>query len=437
MTACSSVNRFQLAGIREGNSRFLWAFSAGTFNKILHMRFLAVMFALFMTVPAHAGGSAERGKYLAVLGDCAGCHTAPLGAAFAGGLPFHSTFGTVYSTNITPDQGTGIGGWTEEQFYRALHDGIAPGGRHLYPALPYAYFTRITRRDTADLFAYLKTLRPVDAPPTPNKLTFPFNIRRGLAFWNALYLDKSPPKIPAGATAQWKRGEYLVNGLGHCAACHTPKTILFGDIRSNALTGGVVGHWYSANLTGGDIDGLGRWSQAELAQYLATGRNKYATAAGTMQEKVTSSTSRMTGADRAAIAAYFKSLPARPHAQSAAPDSRQMASGQVVFVQHCQVCHQPPGKPDQTAGGLPPYPRLAGDTLVLGHDPTTVLHIILGGAESPVTANERTTFSMPAFPTLSDQQIADVATYIRNSWGNHAAPATKDAVTHLRAHIQS
>jgi mono/diheme cytochrome c family protein len=397
--------------------------------------FLAVVFAFAAAVPVHAA-DALRGKYLTILGDCAGCHTQVHRPAFTGGLPFNAQFGTVYSTNITPDPETGIGAWNADDFYRALHDGVAPGGKHLYPALPYAYFSRISRQDSNDLFAYLKSLSPVHRPPTPNKLIFPFNLRFGLVFWNALYLDRTTPANPGNASAEWKRGEYLVNGLGHCAACHTPKDILFGDIRSKPLAGGTVDHWFAANLNGDVVDGLGRWSHDDVVKFLATGRNKYATAAGSMQEKVTTSTSHMTDADRAAIATYLKSLAPRKTVGSRAPKPDRMSAGEVVFVKNCKVCHAPPGQPDQIGPGpLPDYPKLGGDTLVLGRDPTTVLRIILEGAPSPVTPNAMPTYSMPSFATLSDREVGDVATYIRNSWGNRASPVSRGDVKALRAAV--
>lgn len=398
------------------------------------MRILAAIAILTLLLGPARGSDAARGKYLAILGDCAGCHTTAHGPAFAGGLPFRAQFGTVYSTNITPDRETGIGGWTAEQFRRALHEGVAPGGRHLYPAFPYPYFTRITRQDSDDLFAYLRAVPAVRRAPTPNRLIFPFNLRFGLIFWNWLYLDRKPPALPANASPEWKRGEYLVNGLGHCAGCHTPKDILFGDEKDRALTGGTVDNWHASNLTGESHDGLAKWSYADLAKFLATGRNQYATAAGSMQEKVTSSTSHMTDADREAIAMYLKSLPPRDPAPSQAPEARQMKAGESVFVQNCAVCHQPHGRPDQP-GSLPGYPKLPGDTMILARDPSTVIRIILEGAQSPVTPNEGTTFSMPSFATLSDAQIADAATYVRNSWANRALPVSAGQVRRLRAAI--
>ena len=381
--------------------------------------------------PAYAGDAA-RGKYLAILGDCAGCHTVPRQAAFAGGLAFNSPFGVIYSTNITPDRDTGIGKWSGEDFYRALHEGIAPGGRHLYPALPYLYFARLTRPDTGDLYAYLKTLAPVKKTATPNKLAFPFNLRFGLIFWNWLYRAKTPPIQPANASAQWKRGEYIVNGLGHCAACHTPKDMLFGDERDRPLDGGLVDHWFANNLTGTKVDGLGQWSQMDVEQFLATGINTHATAAGSMAEKVSSSTSRMTDADRAAIAVYLKSLPARQSRASETPRPEQMARGQGLFTAHCGACHAAPGskaRPGQ--GALAGYPDLAGDTLAMGRNPTTVLRIILQGSAA-LSAPGLHPKPMPSFGTLDDGEIADVATFIRNAWGNHAAPVSATQVHALR-----
>jgi mono/diheme cytochrome c family protein len=404
------------------------------------MRFFSGLLLIFtvFAAPAMAQDAVSRGRYLAILGDCAGCHTHEHGPAFAGGFPLTTQFGTVYSTNITPDKKTGIGDWTADQFYRALHEGIAADGTHLYPAFPYVYFSRITRQDSDDLFAYLRTLKPVHQPPTPDKLIFPFNIRWGLIFWNWLYGPKAPPQFPANQTPQWKRGEYLVNGLGHCGGCHTPKNLLFGDKTSRPLGGGLVDNWFANNLTGRRKYGLGKWSQADVVKFLATGRNKYATAAGSMQEKVTLSTSHMTNADRAAIATYLKSLPGNGPTGTDLPDNKQMAAGKIVFVQNCQGCHAPPGEPDQPGPGpLPDYPKLGGDTLVMGQNPTTVLRVILQGAESAVTPNGPTTYSMPSFGTLSDQQIADVATYLRNSWGNHASPMSREDVHALRSKISS
>jgi mono/diheme cytochrome c family protein len=377
-----------------------------------------------------------RGQYLAVLGDCAGCHTVAHQPAFSGGLAFSAQFGTVYSTNITPDRDTGIGAWTNDQFYRALHQGIAADGHHLYPAFPYLYFARTSRADSDALLAYLKSLKPVYRRPTPNRVIFPLNIRVLMTIWNWLYLDDRPFTPDPAKSAAVNRGQYLVTGLGHCAACHTPKNFLFGDEADKALTGTVLENWFSANLTGSLVEGLGKWSAGDIAHYLATGRNSYATAAGSMQEKVSLSTSRMRDEDRAAIAAYLKTQPSRQPASFPAADVAQMGRGEAVFVARCAYCHQPAGIPDTLSeGGLADYPKLPGDTLVIGRDPTTVLHIILEGADAPVTQNEHTTFAMPAFGTLSDGEVADVATYIRNAWSNRAPSVNRGDVAKLRRAI--
>jgi mono/diheme cytochrome c family protein len=402
-----------------------------------HFLRLGVFLPMILARPAQAvenPSSVARGAYLAVLGDCAGCHTRAHGAPYTGGVAFHAQFGTVYSTNITPDRATGIGNWTGEQFYRALHEGIAADGGHLYPAFPYVYFRRLSRRDTDDLFAFLRTVRPVRQAPTPNRLAFPFNIRALMVFWNWLYLPRDTPAQGAAKSGIWRRGEYLVNGVGHCAGCHTPKDILFGDVSGRELTGAVVQDWFSANLTASASDGLGKWTVADVVTYLASGRNRYATAAGTMQEKVTSSTSRMHPQDRLAIAIYLKSLAPQNLGRRTPADTARHAAGQAVFVQHCVICHDPPRIVDPGAP-LPDYPRLGGDTLVQGRDPTTVLRIILEGAQSPLAPGAPTPYSMPAFATLSDQEIADVATYIRTNWGNKAAPVGRRTVERLRSDL--
>lgn len=401
------------------------------------MRCFAGLFLALMAfaIPARAQDAVARGRYLAILGDCAGCHTQANGPAFAGGLPFNAQFGTVYSTNITPDRETGIGNWTADQFYRALHQGIAADGTHLYPALPYVYFSRITRQDTDDLFAYLKSLKPVHRARTPDRLIFPFNIRAGLIFWNRLYGPKPPPPIPVGQSAQWKRGEYLVNGLGHCAACHTPKNLLFGDERDKPFAGGVVDNWFANNLAGGWIEGLGQWQPDDITQFLATGISPHATAAGSMLEKVTSSTSHMTPQDRAAIAAYLKSLLPQTLGAAEKPRPEQMARGRGLYQAHCQSCHAADGHPGMS-GPSAGYPGLAGDTLVMGHNPITVLRIILTGGSAPPVSGKPPVKPMPAFRHLDDGMIADLASYIRNAWGNRAPPVSATEVHQLRAALK-
>lgn len=402
---------------------------------ISSMRFIfSLVFAIAaLVLPARADdAAAARGRYLALLGDCAGCHTGPKKPAFTGGLAFNTPFGTIYSTNITPDRATGIGAWTADDFYRALHDGVAPGGRHLYPALPYLYFTRISRAESDDLFAYLQTVKPVRRAPTPNRLMFPFNLRFGMIFWNWLYLDRTPPRIPAKASPQWRRGEYLVNGLGHCAACHTPKDALFGDERSMALSGGLVDNWFASDITNGGLDGLGKWTQADVQTFLKTGHNRLTTVAGSMKEKITASISQMHPHDIAAIATYLKSTTSPQPPPQGAPRPEDMARGRGIYGAYCASCHAGNGAPAPGTAKAGGYPSLAGNTLVLSRDATTLLRIILTGGAAPAAPGQPPTRPMPAFAKLDDGQVADVTNYIRNSWGNAASPVSATAVHNLR-----
>ena len=388
--------------------------------------FAALFFALSVSSAAQAQpDQVARGRYLAVLGDCEICHTAPGQSSkpYAGGYALHAYFGTVYSTNITPDNETGIGSWTADQFHRALHDGIAADGSHLYPAFPYAYFTKVPRADSDALYAYLRTLKPIRHTPPPNELIFPTNIRFGMALWDMMFLDRTPLHADPSKSAQWNRGAAIVNGLGHCGGCHTPKTFLFADRLDEFLQGATLDGWYAPNLTPSRRFGLGRWTAADIAQYLATGGNRFGRVTGTMQDVVRLSTSRMSDADRAATAAFLKSLPPAPDLAPQALDARAMAQGQAVFVERCAVCH---AHPDQG------YPALAHNSVVEARDPTTLLRVVLQGSQAVAGPRGPIGFSMPAFPVLSDAELADVATYLRNTFGNRAGPVSKKEASELR-----
>lgn len=400
------------------------AMKKATLFPILCMAVLAISSAV------HAANPVARGAYLVILGDCAGCHTNGNGRALSGGQGLAAAFGTVYSANITPDRQTGIGNWSPAQFYRAMHDGIRADGAYLYPAFPFPYFSHISRADTDAIFAYLKSLKPVHSIPPQNRLLFPVDIRETMWFWDAMFLDKRPFRSDSSKSTAWNRGASIVNGLGHCAACHTPKSPLFGDETDKAFTGVILDNWFSANLTGDKRDGLGAWTAADIVQYLKTGRNAHAVAAGPMQQVVAESTSHTSDSDLAAIAAYLKDLPAAPEKVSPSPDPHAMQAGQVVFVESCSACHMEPG-----SGEPRDFPKLAGDTLVVGRDPTTVLHIVLKGAQSAMVPSAKTGYSMPSFAALSDQDIADVTTYVRNAWGNRASPVSRDDVLRLRKMI--
>jgi mono/diheme cytochrome c family protein len=374
---------------------------------------------------------AVRGQYLAVLGDCAACHTAPHGQPFAGGLPLETPFGTIYSTNITPDRETGIGAWTPEQFRRAMHEGKRADGANLYPAFPYPYFTHASAGDVEAIRAYLMTLTPVNMPPKANKLGFPFNIRFLLKTWNWLNFKPGEFQTVPTRSVEWNRGAYIVTSLGHCGACHTPKNILFGDKRDKALHGGEVDYWYAPNLTGTGKSGLKSWSVDDIATYLRTGMNDHAGASGSMQDVVEISTSKMSDADLHAIGVYLKSLPEAPEPMPSQPSQQAMRSGQAIYVDQCAACHAVDGS---GAPGI--FPPLRANPGVQQTQPTTAIHAILTGAQAASTASKPTSPSMPAFAwKLTDYEVAAVATYVRNSWGNSAEPVSERDVAKVRSHV--
>jgi mono/diheme cytochrome c family protein len=396
--------------------------------------FLAALFACWAQGAVAAETSQQsRGHYLALEGDCAVCHTraAPESPLFAGGYPLHAAPGTVYSSNITPDKLTGIGNWNADQFYRALHKGVSADGRHLYPAFPYVYFARLSRADSDALFAYLKTVKPVRYQPPASKLIFPMNIRALMVFWNALYLDSSPFKPDPSQSQVWNRGAKIVLGAGHCGACHSPKNLLFADTRGSSMKGNLADGWYAPNLTRAKPDGLGDWTAADIEQYLKTGENRFTHVTGAMRDVVQKSTSQMTDADRAAIATYIKSLPPDSNSVPKAPDQASMQAGQAVFVARCAVCHTVRG------AGNADYPSLAHNTMIVSQNPDTVLRVILQGSQSVKTANGTVGFSMPAFPVLTNADLADVATYIRNSWGNRGEPVSAKQTKKFRKLLAS
>jgi mono/diheme cytochrome c family protein len=384
---------------------------------------MAVSFTMHSAVAEPWPDVVNRGAYLAAAGDCVSCHTREGGPPFAGGYPLQAEFGTVYSTNITPDTLTGIGNWTASDFYRALHDGSAADGQHLYPAFPYPYFTHISRGDSDALFAYLMSLRPVRYRAPPNSLIFPANLRPLLAFWNLLFFSEKPLRPDPARSASWNRGAQIVNGVGHCGGCHTPKNFFFADKSAQAFQGDVIDGWFAANLTESQPDGLGSWTESDLIEYLRTGKNRHGYVAGSMQEVITKSTSHMSDADLAAIATYLKSLRAAVARAPARPSVSTMTAGETIFVERCASCHQ-----ESAAVPSPDFPRLTGNTLVLARDPTTVVRVIHQGSQSAAVRGVRVGFSMPAFPVLTNDELAEVATYIRNAWGNRAGPVSAQRV---------
>jgi mono/diheme cytochrome c family protein len=370
----------------------------------------------------------NRGLYLVAAGDCMSCHLREGGEPFAGGLGLNTPFGTIYTSNITPDRATGIGSWTGDQFYRAMRDGKGEHGENLYPAFPYPWFRRASRADDDAIFAYLMTVPAVSYTPPKNDLPFPFNIRGAVSAWNALFLDTHDVQTDPGQSAEWNRGAYLVNGLGHCSACHTPKNSFGADKSKQEFHGGKLDNWVAPDLTGNMRIGVGAWSVDDIAEFLATGRNTRAAAGGSMADVITYSTSLLNDADRHAIAVYMKSQPASPTVAVAAPDTGAMHRGAEIYSDACASCHLENG-----VGQKRVFPPLGEDSMLQQPDPTSVEHLILAGTRIGISDSRPSPLSMPSFAwKLTDQEIADVSTFIRNSWGNQAAAVSAANVSELR-----
>jgi len=379
-------------------------------------------------VPSAPTDLVARGRYLTAAGDCEACHTVAGGAPFAGGRSIPTPFGVLLSANITP---AGIGDWTPDQFYRALHLGIDDEGKHLYPAFPYNYYTRVTRADSDAIFAYLKTVPPVANHPDRDQLNFPFNIRALMIFWNWMFLRPGTYQAHPDKSAEWNRGAYLVEGLGHCGACHTPSNFMGAPQQSHYLQGGAFGDWFAPDLTMNPRKGVGAWSRQDLIEFLKTGRNVHAAAAGEMGEVVQFSTSQLTDADLNAIVTYIQDRPASPTPAPRAPDAAQLRQGEAIFVDSCSACHGMRGE------GVPRFfPPLAGDANLQQTNPATTLNFILTGVQSAPTGARPTGLAMPAYAwKLSDSEIAAVATYVRNAWGNSAPAVTASQVAGRRRKV--
>ena len=410
-----------------------------------------------LTRPIPEGPDADlirRGRYLATAGDCASCHTRRGGRPFEGGLGLETPFGIIYSANITSDRATGIGSWSADQFYRALHEGVAPGGKRLYPALPYPHFTLVRRQDTDAILAFLKTVPAVNYTPPANRLPFPVNLRPSLIAWNAINFSPGEFRPNQARSAQWNRGAYLVEGLGHCGSCHSPKSALGADLRSQAYRGAVINNTVAPDLTSNPRTGLGRWSAGEIVEYLKTGRNRFSNASGPMAEVVTYSTSLLSESDLLAMAAYLKSiaatsggtdsfstgsaafrndgLPESSQRSISGPDPQAMRAGGAIFFDVCTACHLNRGR-----GQSKMFPPLAGSAVAQQNDPTGVIRMILAGARTAPTPTRPGFQSMPSFAwKLDDQQVADVATYVRNSWGNRAPEVDGHQVAKLRSKLK-
>lgn len=396
----------------------------------------------------------ERGRYLADAGDCTACHTRPGGKPFAGGLPVASPLGNIYSTNITPDKDTGIGSYSLDDFDRAVRHGIAPDGRTLYPAMPYPSYARITDDDVRALHAYFLhgDIAPVKEANKPVEITWPLSMRWPLAIWrktfapdaDAVAFDASRYDDPL-----LSRGAYLVQGLGHCGSCHTPRGFALqekalDESGDTYLSGGqIIDGWNAVNLRGNQADGLGRWSEQDIVDTLQTGRNAHSTVVGTpMADVVVHSTQKLTEDDLRAMAVYLKQLPASSHDPSSFTASDATARklqagindsrGAELFVDNCAACHR-----TDAEGYRNVFPAIAGNPTVLADDPTSVIRLLLHGSELPSTAKRPSNLGMPGFADrLSDEEIAQLATFVRQEFGNKAAAVDARQARKVRAQLE-
>jgi mono/diheme cytochrome c family protein len=404
---------------------------------MIRLRHLAVLLPLLALGRAAADPDSyvdvERGRALATVGDCVACHTARGGQPFAGGLALRTPFGPIMTANITPDDATGIGSWSKDDFARAMHEGRRPGGTYLYPAFPYPYYTKVSRGDVDAIYAYLRTLPPANNSVNRDTLPFPFNIRLSMIGWNMLFFTPGEFKPDPKRSEEFNRGAYLVEGLGHCGACHTPFNAFGASRDDKYLQGNQIDNWTAPNITNDMQAGLGKWSVEDIVQYLKTGQTRASLASGPMKDVIENSTSKMPETDLRAIAVYLK---ARGAAGSPAPaplaaSDARMQTGEAIFVDSCAACHMRSG-----AGVEHMFPKLAGNVITTQDDPASLIRIIIAGGRA---ASTDTTLTAPAMPSLgyrlSDDQIAAVVTYVRNSWGNAAQPVSAETVKAERARV--
>ena len=378
-----------------------------------------------------------KGEYLARAGDCIACHTAREGKTFAGGLPMKTPFGTLYTSNITPDPQTGIGTWTSDQFYQMMHNGRFPDGGLVYPAMPFASYTKVTREDSDAIYAYLRTVPPVRQLNKPHDLTFPFNNRSLILGWRTLFFREGEFKPDPTKSAEWNRGNYLVEGLGHCGMCHTPINALGGSKQSQAFEGGLIPmqYWYAPSLTSNKETGLGDWTIEEIVDYLRKGVSAKGAVYGPMAEVVYNSLQYLNDDDVRAMAVYLKGLAQGGPPEKAstslpsAESSLLLSFGKSIYDRDCASCHGAVGQ------GMPPdYPPLAGNQSIQMVSAVNPIRMVLNGGYPPGTSGNPMPHGMPPFAQkLSDDEVAAVVTYIRTAWGNRGEPVSARQANELRA----
>jgi mono/diheme cytochrome c family protein len=406
--------------------------SMGVFSNAFLL--LAVIVPATGSAPLAAApiSAAERGKYIALAADCSSCHTAPQGKPFAGGNALKSAFGTIYGPNITSDAETGIGAWDKADFERALRQGKRKDGAYLYPAMPYESYTKLRAADMDALWIYIKSIPAVRNTVPKNTLPFPLTIRGGLAVWQDLYFKPGEFNVTAGKDAQWNRGAYLVNALGHCNDCHTPRNIAQGLEMQHSMTGAQISGWYAPNISNDGLSKLNTWKIEELATYLKTGlKPGNVKSFGPMQEVIHDSLQYLTTADLKSMAVYLKDQDTGATSLAATKSklpAETVARGKGLYEDNCSSCHQRDGK------GVPgSAPALAGNDAVTADEPYNIIMAMLEGF-----APQNSWGAMGSFATLSDDQIADIANYVRTAWGNAAQPnAAPWSVGNWRAHANA
>lgn len=418
---------------------------------IKQLAFLAALITGFGQ-QASAQGSEQaliaRGEYLARAGDCVACHTAPGGKPFAGGLAIESDLGKIFSTNITPDRTYGIGGYSEAQFAAALREGKRADGANLYPAMPYTAYAKLTDEDVHALYVYfMKGVQPVAQMSPATKLGFPFNQRWGLALWNFAFGTGNRFQPNPQASDEINRGAYLVEGLGHCGSCHTPRGFAMQEQGYTAasdtfLAGGELNGWAAPSLRGatGASRGFATWTVDEIVDYLGTGRNNHAAVGGEMKMVVEHSLGYLNDADLRAMAVYLRAIAAGP-AQPPSDPARARATtakltaaldldlGERLYLDNCGACHFVDGQ-----GSPRIFPKLDGNSIVNARNPLALISTILAGAQTPSTDRSPSILPMPGYAgRLSDAEVAALASFLRRGWGNDAPAVTQAEVAKIRA----
>ncbi|MEO8805063.1 MAG: cytochrome c [Burkholderiaceae bacterium] len=402
---------------------------------------LAIVWVLFMNLRDESPRSAtaarvasaeqvSRGAYLALAGNCMGCHTAQGGAPYAGGRGVPTPFGTVIAPNLTPDDKTGIGAWSPDDFWRALHNGRSRDGRLLYPAFPYPNYTRIQRDDADAIFAWLRHVPAVEQANRPHELQFPFNLQAALAVWRALYFRPGAHQADSQRSPEANRGAYLVEGLGHCNACHSRRNALGASTSPLDLAGGLipVQNWYAPSLTSAQEAGVAAWEMQDIVDLLKTGVSPRGSVAGPMGDVVLGSTQHLSEPDLRAIAVHLKALPQTPPMETEAAPHAAAGPGAKLYERHCAGCHGDAGE-----GAAGAYPALAGNRAVTLPTVANLVHVVLEGGFPPATEGNPRPYGMPPFATvLSVEETAQLLSFVRGSWGNGAAAVSALEVERFR-----